>query len=268
MSDYQTVDAPIVDSRGDQATAIDLVKSGTLWLKSRSTGFWAKSLLGVSALVAVGAVFYVINDSPTPDKAGAKFDKSLYMSQTSPAQLAGITPDTPPMELVQRLRSGVSEYDTLVSQETSKLWQDAFINEAHRLRNYAQIEAQSGQFIVASPFPAIDLSKCPAQLGDVTRCVLFRMQLEGLNALWEGSKVQDINLMQRGYARYKGAEIALNPPGTVAIDSDRLTSALVKKVQANYQIQKAVAPASSNPSLQLKTVPGEVITPDTGRNAP
>jgi hypothetical protein len=261
-----TIDIDLIGSGPVEGTAIDLAANGILWLKTRSLNFWAKCLFGVFSVGTLGSVFYALNFAPKPEIAGREFDNSLYMSQTSPELLAGITPDTPPLEIIKRLQIGTARYEKLIGQESNKFWQDAYINESHRLRGLASTEAQSGEFIRATPFPAIDLSQCPAKLGDVTRCVLFRMQLEGLNALWEGAKAQDLQLMQRGYGRYKAATIALNPPGEVAIDSDRLVSALIKQLNAHYLLQQAIAPASSNPSLQLRTVPGAVPIPESDRN--
>jgi hypothetical protein len=263
----QTLEVALVGASPDQGTAIDLLKNGVLWLKSRSQVFWARALFGMGMVGAGVSVLYVINSDSTPTVGKLPGDNSLFMSQTSPQLLSGITPDTPPRELIQKLQEGMKQYETLLGQETNLFWQSAYIKEAHRLRGLATKEAQSGQFLIDSPFPAIDLKQCPAQLGDVVRCVLFRMQLEGVNALWEGSKVDDLELMQRGYSRWKASSIALNPPGMVAIDSDRLVSGLIKQTVASYTVQQAIAPASTNPSLQLKTVtPGDIKPPESNRD--
>jgi hypothetical protein len=249
-----------------QGTAIDVVHNGMLWVKTRPMSFWAKALFGVSAVGACAAIFFIANDAPDKELAGKKFDNSLYMSQTSPELLAGITPDTPPLEIIQKLQTGIGEYDKLLGQETSSIWQAAYINEAHNIITKAAVEAESGKYNTVSPFPAIDLTKCPDLLGSVNRCIYFRTELWGINAFWAGVKANDLSAMLKGYAQYKAASIAFNPPGKIAIDSDRLVSGLIKQTRANYVVQQAIAPGSTNPALELRTVPGSIPIPESDRN--
>lgn len=236
------------DSFGEDRSPIaDLVLSALNSLRQKKFTFWASSGLGVISLGFILSVIQAVLNNPTPEISKTKYQNDMFLSAVTPAILGGITPNTPPEEIISRLQAGIQKYEPVLNDSLSDNFRSLINLKANEFAKNAQAEELSGEFLATDPTGLIQLSECPKKVGRVRNCVLLRYALEGLQAYRSGMESQDLDLARRGSDRFLIALLALNPP-RIEVDQvpqyDRTVEGMSEILKAFYTINQYLPPTA------------------------
>lgn len=177
----------------------------------------------------------------------------LTLSQQTPAAIAGITPNTSPEVVYQRLSETLPEVSALVDELAKETLDGMLANEAHRIRAAAAAEVQAGVQVFVDPVSDINFESC-YRTRSAFDCVLHRYAGDGLYDVATGLHHNDVYLVVSGFLKVKAAEMAFSPPPQVAVNKDLLYQALLNKRLGTYDMTGAM-PGGQIPAIPLTESP-------------
>lgn len=179
--------------------------------------------------------------------------ETLTLSQQTPAAIAGITPNTPPDVVYQRLAEEMPEIAALIDELAKETVNAMLTNEAHRLRDAAAIEVQAGIQVYEDPVLDINFESCYTTR-TAFDCALHRYAGDGLLQVAQGLQGDDIYLVVAGFLKVKAADMAFDPPPKVVVDKNLLFQALLNKRLGMYDMTGAM-PGGQIPAVPLYEAP-------------
>lgn len=214
---------------------IDLSPAGAIALSTRA---WKQTpprtrfywLAGAFGLLILTLMFWRLAVSKTTTIAPKSLTSEMMLSTTTPAAMAGITPDTPQLEAIARLQAVLPRYEALMTELSGSHLDKMISAEAQRLYQQANKEISEGRYRGADPARDIDLFNCPVRM-EKWRCVVFRYAGDAIAQVDQGTQTGDVYQVANGMVRFKAAMLALYPPPVETPDSAPTLQALI-----NYRI--------------------------------
>lgn len=238
-------------------------------LKNRSVAFYVISLASFGGVLAVG---YVYNQSqtkvpPVQTIAPPQFDESYFLDN-NPLRLTNVKKgQVQSSEYKQALAAATIQYDAKVLEAMNKHIDAMLSTEAVRLAAEAQKEVETG--VIANNDAAqlmFDMASCPAQTINPKVCVLMRYASEGLSEMSIGNERGDLNMVTKGYFRYRAGMLAAS--GNEETKQFNLAPSIQGGIATLSAMRQLNTQAVGDPIRVAVPVPGvdATVNPNAGAN--